>query len=347
MRNRCFNIITLAAALLFWGTQNCFAQFVRITYEWAIASYDENKQEFVALEYKAKTETAANGQEYHRISWLYEYQHDDECRLSRYGFTKRDMRVYLYDFENGEECLCMDYTLQKGETFTTYNGETWEVIETKDTLICDMFYNDEQTRKMLSVRNVGDGRIDKWIEGAGSFINFLMIEKTQPGVLTHVLWVNHDGCYITNEFSADPMFGHDRGWLPEKSHDEEKESSVEYKDGELIIDYWYTAYPERIYECYLRQGDTVSYMRGFLFEPFWDCMETLFNDVIRLKGLPTPASGVYTVNLWDNQLLTTGIHSIGADSPRTHAIFDIQGRKLNAAPAHGIYIKDGVKRYNK
>ncbi|MCM1312728.1 MAG: hypothetical protein NC206_03755 [Bacteroides sp.] len=346
MRKRNLNVITVVATLLFFVTQNCFAQYPWEITGWAIASYNESLQEFSVLEYGPKQGVTINGKEFRCISWLWENIHDDECPLSRYGFAVYDKRVYLYDFETGEETLCMDYNLQKGEMFTTYNGEKWEVIETKDTLITELGH--EKEHKVLIVSNVGDGRVDKWVEGAASFTNFLMIEKEQPGMTTHLLWTQSSDSYITNEFSADPLFGHDTGWLQaEEWGEEKKETTLEYKDGLLIIDDSYYSWPSRYYSCYLRKGDDIFCAYSIELQPHYDGGEyVLRNDVFYLKGLPEPASGSYNVH-WGDKILSTGVRGVGADSPTTHTIFDLQGRKLNAAPAHGIYIEDGVKRLGK
>lgn len=114
MRKSILNIITIVAALFFLVVQHCSAQIViPPSYKWAIASYNRTSQGLTVLEYRAKVETASNGKEYCRIALRDKSQSWDEYTLLRYGFIERDNRVYLYDFETEEECICIDYTLQR------------------------------------------------------------------------------------------------------------------------------------------------------------------------------------------------------------------------------------------
>ena len=65
-------------------------------------------------------------------------------------------------------------------------------------------------------------------------------------------------------------------------------------------------------------------------------------------GIHEPSAGT-TWLVWDNFTLTykggegLGIVETGWSRPKTHAIYDLQGRRLQSVPAHGIYIIDGKK----
>jgi hypothetical protein len=43
----------------------------------------------------------------------------------------------------------------------------------------------------------------------------------------------------------------------------------------------------------------------------------------------------------------TSIESVAASNVKNGAIYDLQGRRVQAAPVGQVYIQDGVKKFNK
>lgn len=194
------------------------------TYAWAIATSDQEQQEVNIAKYVTRQEVVAEGKTCHRIL-VFNKSHvpgnaEDMFLQTRYGFREEGRKVFVYDFETGQERVALDYTLAPGDPFTTYNGENWVITAARDTLIKDYGFSAqgyEKEHRLLEVRNTADGRTDTWLEGFGSFAHHLLIEQPAAGSL--LLWVFDESPgegtehYIAREISADPLFAHDTGWM--------------------------------------------------------------------------------------------------------------------------------------
>ena len=318
--------------------------------EWAIATLDIATQNLTIMEYWTRPEQIPDGNLYYRIASRNTEDHV-QFQDTKYGFFEEAGKVYVYDFETNQQHIAIDDNLQPGDTFTTINGEEWEVQASSDTLVCGNYATKsyEKWSKILKVVNKVDGRNDTWLEGFGSLSNHFMLEKPQEGTRSETLWILNGYYYITRELSADPIYGHDTGWKEGTYvHGIEGDltNTITYKPDTLTIttqEKW--KYPCRHYMCLLRKGDEIFYKGTWEFLPHVDSYEEKFvEDTITLHGLPEPVSGTYTVHI-PGVGPVTGIDPICNERRATdHSIYDIQGQRLPAKPRYGIYIQDGRKK---
>ena len=95
------------------------------------------------------------------------------------------------------------------------------------------------SKRLLSVKTI-DGKLsDKWLEDFGSFANRLMINSLENVRLSQTMWMEYDyGVYLAREISADPIFGHDSGWLEEIDSEPKGEeySKCTYENGQLTFE---------------------------------------------------------------------------------------------------------------
>lgn len=320
-------------------------------YSWAIATFNAETQDVSIAEYTTKCEQAPDGNTYNRIVLDTHGSAENRYETTKYGFVENDGKVYVYDFDTAKKHVAIDYNLQSGDTFTSINGEKWQVEVSSDTLICDYNHTGviyEKRHKMLKVINTDDGREDTWLEGLGSMSNHLMTEKPRTGIHSEMLWIyNEEQYYIARELSADPLFGHDTGWLSGTySNDKEDEvfTTVTYQNNVLTITDSRLWYPSRHYTYYYRAGDNIYAKAVWEFLPHIDAAQDMvLCDTFSIHGIPAPASGAYTVHLTGGTA-TTGIYRTYNEYKTTdHPIFDINGHLLPTKPQNGIYIQNGRK----
>lgn len=319
-------------------------------YSWAIATFNAETQDVSIAEYTTICEQAPDGTTYNRIVLDTRGSAENRYETTKYGFCENDGKVYVYDFDTAQKHVAIDYNLQAGDTFTSINGEKWQVEVSSDTLICD--YNDagiiyEKRHKMLKVTNTDDGRKDTWLEGLGSMSNHLITEKPRTGEHSEMLWIYNEDHYIAREFSADPLFGHDTGWLSGTYSNDNEDgvfSTATYQNNILTITDSRMWYSSRHYICYYRAGDDIYAKTVWELLPHIDAAQDIMVcDTISIHGIPAPASGTYTVHLIDGTT-TTGIYRTYNEYKTTdHPIFDLNGHLLSAKPRNGIYIQNRRK----
>lgn len=364
-----FKLGMLFAALLSAGSVKLYADDVYLWQKWAMAVMERGMDKPAIMEYWTEPEEGENGVVYLRISdYSYIHRSGEAGRYNpirlQYGYRVADKKIYIYDFETEKETLAFDFNLSAGDSFTTYNGMEWVVEATKDTLV-DMSFRGtgEWFSKRLLVVRTPDGKVwDRWLEDFGSFTNHFMIKGMENVILSQTLWMMYsDGEYISREINADPIFGHDSGYL-EGTHDaqdneeenweyweehEREEAHVRvpectYEQGNVVFTdfpYWWD---HRAYSCYYRDGDDIYRILWQEMEPQICGMSSQKKDVATFKNVPVPASGKYTVHI-GNSSYETGIGSIGASSKPADGLYDLQGRRLLTQPEKGVYIKDGRK----
>lgn len=331
------------------------------TYAWAIATSDQEQQEVNIAKYVTRQEVVAEGKTCHRIL-VFNKSHvpgnaEDMFLQTRYGFREEGRKVFVYDFETGQERVALDYTLAPGDPFTTYNGENWVITAARDTLIKDYGFGAqgyEKEHRLLEVRNTADGRTDTWLEGFGSFAHHLLIEQPAAGSL--LLWVFDESPgegtehYIAREISADPLFAHDTGWMEGGDSTDPTTglpvTTATLKGDTLILTDRRNRWPSRYYTSFYRKGDDLYVKEMWEFQPYVDDHSQTFwhSDVACFRGLPAPASGAYTLHLAGDQTISTRISPAEATLRKpTRGTFDLQGRKAPAKPLPGIYVQDGQK----
>jgi hypothetical protein len=258
--------------------------------------------------------------------------------------------MFIYDFEKQNETLAFDFNLSEGDHFTTFNGMEWVVDATKDTLVNVSYCGkgESVSKRLLSVKTI-DGKLsDKWLEDFGSFANRLMINSLENVRLSQTMWMEYDyGVYLAREISADPIFGHDSGWLEEIDSEPtgEEYSKCTYENGQLTFEDVKLGWEHRDYTCYYRDGDDIYALYRWEMTPHVDNGNSIqIKDVTIFYGLPAPESGKYVIHVNENQYPTI----IGKVSLPSHSsrIYDLQGRRMWQHPTN-VYIKDGQKIFRK
>lgn len=332
--------------LLFVGSSNADAQ-----HYWALATMENGQEKPVVCEYHSLNEKGTNGVDYMRIyDDGFRFRHEPYNPVkTQFGYRMQDKKIFIYDYDKDEERLAFDFELSVGETFTTYNGMEWKVEEVKDTFmhISPIETCDVEQYKLLKVRSIDGKWTDQWLENFGSFTNHFMIKSMDEVKLSQALWMEYDyGEYIAREFSADPLFGHDTGWMMPVYNESEVCSHEEtYSDSTLIIEDVSFTYYQRDYICFYREGDIISTLYSWEFEPHVENtgIHHLYKDVMVFRGLPKPTDS-YQIEYY-SELPTTEPNSINNVSTETEqsALYDLQGRKLFSKPTSGIYIQQGRK----
>ena len=78
-----------------------------------------------------------------------------------------------------------------------------------------------------------------------------------------------------------------------------------YENGRVAIENVQWWYEHRDYTCFYRDGDNIYKLYGWEMEPHVDSgTSVLRKDDIALDGLPTPASGCYTIHVDNNEWTT-------------------------------------------
>lgn len=322
--------------------------------KWALAVWEKGMDKPTIMEYHSVAETVENGMEYYRIfddSNRFRNEAYNPVKL-QYGYRWTDKQMFVYDFESHKETLAFDFSLAIGDHFTTFNGIEWIVEVAKDTLVNISFQGkgESVSKKLLTVKTLDGTRYDQWLEGLGSFTNHFMISSMENVEYSQTLWMEYGmGEYLAREISKGPIYAHDSGWL-----DGAFEASVMpytvctyYNNGQLKIEDVQLWYEHRDYICFYRDGDNIQEVYRWEMEPHIDLGDSaLRRDVITFDGLPKPESGKYTVH-FGNNVFTTSISSIRTNSQHRDYTYDLQGRRVGANVAHGIYISEGKKVYAK
>lgn len=323
-------------------------------HHWAMAVLEKGKDKPVIMEYHSVAETAENGKEYHRIfddGYRFRNETYNPVKL-QYGYRWADRQMYIYDFENAKETLAFDFNLTAGDHFTTFNGMEWEVEAARDTLVNMSFMGKGEcvTKKLLTVKTHDGTSRDRWLEDFGSFSGHFMIDSMEGLEISQALWMEYDmGKYLAREITTGPIFAHDSGWLNGAFEASVMPYTVctYYDDGRLVIEDVQWWYAHRDYICFYQNGDDIYKVYGWELEPHVDLGNSaLRRDVITFNGLPMPSSGNYTIH-WDDEEYTTGIKNTHSPTQTKDQVYDLQGRRMWSQPTKGIYIKNGVKVYEK
>jgi hypothetical protein len=316
---------------------------------WAIAVIENGKTKPDIMEYHSVVETAGNGIDYYRIyddSYKGRKEAYSPVRL-QYGYRWTGKKMFIYDFESQHETLAFDFSLSKGDHFTTFNGMEWKIEAVKDTLVNISFCGQGVcvSKRLLTVSTLDDNLSDQWLEGFGSFAYHFMINSLENVKNSQTLWMEYGmGEYLARNISIGPIFGHDSGWLDGTYSDEpftNNYANFYFENGLLIFENAQWWYEHREYSCLYQDGDCIYNIYNWELEPHIDGGAlTLMKDVITFEGLPTPVNGNYTIYVKDNEY-TTGISNVKSYTQPTSFLYDMQGRRLTTVPKHGVYIKDG------
>ena len=333
-----------------------------VDHYWAMAVLERGSETPTLMQYHGEIETAENGIEYHRIvddSYMCHYGEPYNPVKLQYGYRWVDKRMYIYDFDSQKETLAFDFSLSPGDHFTTLNGIEWTVEAVKDTLVNTSFccLGEAVSKRLLTVKSSDGLLTDQWLEDFGSFTDMFMMNDLENVICSQTLWKEYDyGEYLAREINADPFYGHDTGWLVGSYDDppvNEGYTNCYIEDGNVVfedVQYWWS---HRDYSFYYRNGDDIYRVYMWELEPHVDGGDlALMRDVITFKGLPTPASGQYTIHINNNEYIVPGnivtdIKEIVEGTQGDDHFYDLQGRRLKSKPTNGIYIKNGEKFYVK
>ena len=321
---------------------------------WALATMENGQEKPIIVEYHSLNEKGAHGVEYMRI-------YDDGFRFrkdpynpvkTQFGYRMQDKKIFIYDYNKNEERLAFDFTLNAGDSFTTYNGMEWVVEEAKDTFIhiqptetCEI-----NEYRLLKVRSADGQRRDQWLENFGSFTYHFMITNLNDITCSQTLWMEYDmGDYIALDINADPLYAHDSGWLEADYEDLEDNTftTCHLWNGNIELETAQWWYAHREYNVFYRKGDDIYHLYGWVFEPQIEgSTQGMCHDKFSFARLPNPESGSYTIHVGDNAY-TTNIKGIADNPIQATDIYDLMGHKLFSKPTSGIYIQQGRKIFVK
>ena len=355
-----FTISMVCAVLLSFTSLELFAQSTipqSNFHRWAMAVMENNSESLDVIGYCSELESAENGNKYYHIY--------DEGSLSHrsvyynpiplpYGYRFADKQIYIYDYDQKRETLAFDFNLAVGDHFTTFNGKEWIVESVKDTLVnishCGL--GESVSKKLLTVKSLDGTMIDQWLEDFGSFTNHFMIKSLDNVKCSQTLWMEYAfGEYLVREINADPIYGHDSGWMDGHYNPDEKETDVRtncyYENGQVVFECYQMLLPHRDYSCFYRDGDDIYRVYWEELGPHVDGgTSTLLEDVATFQGIPAPTSGKYTLHIGSKEYSTV-INNVRISPQSEGKMYDLQGRKLSSEPSQGLYIKDGQKVYKK
>ena len=354
-----FTISMICAVLLSFISLELFAQSTipqSNFHRWAMAVMENNSESPTIIDYYSELEKAENNVDYFRIydaGYIFRKDTYNPIQLP-YGYRLTDRRIYIYDYENHEETLAFDFCLDVGDHFTTFNGMEWVVESVKDTLVnishCGL--GESVSKKLLTVKSLDGTLTDQWLEDFGSFTNHFMINSLDNVKCSQTLWMEYGyGEYLAREINADPIYGHDSGWMDGHYNSGEEETDARtncyLENGQVVFQSFQWWWAHREYSCFYRDGDDIYRINFWLMNPaVYGGVYALNNDVITFQGLPAPTSGKYTIHM-DDEEYSTGINNVRISSQSEGKMYDIQGRKLSSEPSQGLYIKDRQKVYKK
>ena len=328
-----------------------------VYHRWAMAVLERGSETPTLLQFHSDVETAENGIKYYRIiddSSIFHYGEPYNPVKLQYGYRWTDKQLYIYDFDSQQETLAFDFSLSPGDHFMTFNGIEWTIEAATDTLVNISYLGEgEPVSKRLLTVKTSDGLLtDQWLEDFGSFTDIFMMNDLENIVCSQSLWMEYAyGEYLAREIYADPLYAHDTGWLDAVYDDSENENNYTHcyiEDGNVIFENILLCYEHRDFSLYYRDGDDIYHVYTWEFEPHIDGGDlALRRDVVTFMGLPTPASGKYTIHIGDNEYTTSSVIEIVTNTQPEDHYYDLQGRRLDSKPTHGFYIRNGKKIYAK
>ena len=317
---------------------------------WALAVMEQGKEKPTIMEYLGSKEMAENGKEYFRVRDITGHHPTN----LQYGYNYRwaDKQIVIYDFNSQKETIAFDFNLTPGNRFTTFNGMEWVVETVKDTVVNISFcgLGESVTKRLFTVRTTDGKQSDQWLEDFGSFTNLLMIDPLDNVRYSHTLWLEYYyGKNLVREINADPIFGHDSGWIDRAYESDSKEeySKCYFENGQVVFQSIAWRWPHREYTCFYRDGDDIYRLYSCELSPHVDGGTYAYRkDVITFQGLPAPASGCYNIHIGGDNY-TTGISHTGTPVQAKGAFYNLQGQRLWQKPKKGMFIKDGRKIFIK
>jgi hypothetical protein len=317
---------------------------------WALAVMEQGKEKPTIMEYLGSKEMAENGKEYFRVRDITGHHPTN----LQYGYNYRwaDKQIVIYDFNSQKETIAFDFNLTPGNRFTTFNGMEWVVETVKDTVVNISFcgLGESVTKRLFTVRTTDGKQSDQWLEDFGSFTNLLMIDRLDNVRYSHTLWLEYYyGKNLVREINADPIFGHDSGWMDRAYESDSKEeySKCYFENGQVVFQSIAWRWPHREYTCFYRDGDDIYRLYSCELSPHVDGGTYAYRkDVITFQGLPAPASGCYNIHIGGDNY-TTGISHTGTPVQAKGAFYNLQGQRLWQKPKKGMFIKDGRKIFIK
>lgn len=242
-------------------------------------------------------------------------------------------KVWRYDEEKGEEDLLFDYTLDIGNEFIRPNGERLRVenVEQEDI-------------KTLHLRNVETGEEDVWRQGSGSLKSSYLIDGDLGLRFTDIL--RREGKYHEKQ---------DTDYLKEfpisSVHTDDAVGLTYTFDGDSLrvqgvitmdsgskqpIFTWCIFSGRNVYIDFSPSGNDGPDKQGSIY---------LAVD-FKIGGF---SPGTYAVHFKNKksevvcQGTSTSISDFTVKKNHTSTLYDLQGRRLDHEPQHGVFIRDGQK----
>ena len=282
-------------------------------------------------------------------------------------YRQEGSQVYMRSPSGDRDILLFDYSLLRGDIFTSEDGTEWTVTSTSwDSY--NNSYNHFYVPYKIYLRDK-DGNEDVWIEGAGSELwGILPASVVRESDLVTYPYIPHVRCMDSQKVSL----GHDindenykyilfsrSGIVTPEQNDTPFGLDVSFQGDTLCIKgkiKW--NFGSSNAECEVI-GDSIhiilsmndSYLQAYSLVPSWID--------VRIPGFRPGTWHVYGYAAYDgvnhtfdsieiDTTLTcgndTGVAplSVSPEGEKT-AVYDLQGRKLNAVPEKGMYIQGGRK----
>ena len=281
-------------------------------------------------------------------------------------YRQEGSRVFMRSVSDDRDILLFDYSLLKGDTFTSEDGTEWRVTATS----WDSYKNpDEYYHKVFLCDK--DGNEDVWIEGAGSELWGIMpasavratglVPEPYRSRVRTLFSEKVSFSYSINEEDYKYILGGYRGKLTEDKKDEPLGLDLSFLGDTLRIKgniNWPFGSPSA--ECEVR-GDSIHVILfiapSFSYHLHDDVVPSWID--VRIPGFRPGTWHVYGYAAYDgvnhtfdsieiDTTLTcgndTGVAplSVSPEGEKT-AVYDLQGRRLNAKPQRGLYIQGGRK----
>ncbi len=173
-------------------------------YRWCVYQEDEHGASYFRHFTSAGRHTGTNGTEYAVI-------HDDD-RGTNYYCRSEGGKILRYDTDSGQEFTVCDFSLQKGEEFTSVDGRHYVVDTATDTIVRHPLTNEEKNYRLLKLHNTDAPEdCDQWLENVGSMKNVICLpdEMGNQRNARMLMWWNENWNIptVSNDISMPRMKG--------------------------------------------------------------------------------------------------------------------------------------------
>ena len=304
-----------------------------------------------------------DGKDYviNQIYGVFDKSDRDHSNQRFYFYYRLDgTKVYRYNEQQKKDVLLMDFGLAVGDLFDSPSGVQLKVVEIGDTII-----ERGTSRKVLTLRGTKDESVwDKWVESYGSARTGLHLVNDIPNYqITDLLFVEKENRFLEYLYASGIYNDINNNYLRAVSFDRKDLSNEEsvvssnqdYYVNEKGFNFMWKPKSDKIYTIILKENDSdLKFHKIAVGNYQGKSGNAEGSDLFQLVMDCNFTSGTYTLEDSDGnvQNITIGGDADAIDAIENDAstskqgngsLFDLTGRRLSAAPQHGIYIQDGRK----